>query len=85
MRFSAARGLVALKAPEAIPALEAFARSRSHQERVTVDDLVKSLREEDKVDGSALKKQVEDLHDKVRKLEDQLQRLESRLALDDAD
>ncbi len=85
VRFSAARGLVALKAPEAIPALEAFARSRSHQERVTVDDLVKSLREEDKVDGSALKKQVEDLHDKVRKLEDQLQRLESRLALDDAD
>jgi aminopeptidase N len=85
VRFSAARGLVALKAPEAIPALEAFGRSRSQQERVTIEGLVKSLREEDKLDGSALKKHVEDLQDKVRKLDDQLQRLESRLALDDAE
>jgi aminopeptidase N len=79
VRFSAARGLGAMKEAEAIPALEAFSRTLSHQDRVFVERLIKSVREEDKTDGSALKKQVEELREKVRKLDDQLQHLEARV------
>ena len=77
---AAAAGLRALKAPEAIPALEAYSRALTHMEAVEVERLVAALRESDKIDGSALKKQVEDLQEKVRKLEDQLQKLEARVA-----
>ena len=77
-RFAAV-GLGTIKAPEAIGALEAFSRGLAHQDRVSVERIIKSLRQQDKVDGSALKKQVEELHDKVRKLEDQLQKLEARM------
>ena len=38
-----------------------------------------ALRQEDKVDGSAVKKEVEDLRDKMRKLEEQIQTLSARL------
>jgi aminopeptidase N len=77
--WAAANGLKTIKAPEAIEALESFGRSRSHQERTDVERIVASLRDEDKSDGSALKKQVEDLGEKVRKLEDQLQKLQARV------
>jgi len=75
---AAASGLKILKAPEAISALESFGRNRSYQEQMEVERLISSLRSEDKVDGSALKKQVEDLREKIRKLEDQLQKLEAK-------
>ncbi|MGH2536487.1 MAG: M1 family aminopeptidase [Candidatus Promineifilaceae bacterium] len=78
-RRAAARGLATVKAAEAIPSLEAYGRSLSHQERVALDEVISGLRESDKSDGSALKKQVEDLRDKVRKLEEQLQKLEGRI------
>lgn len=76
---TAARGLRTVKAPEAIAPLEAYGRSLSHMEQVVVERLVTALREHDKIDGSALKKQVEELQDKVRKLEDQLQKLEAQV------
>jgi aminopeptidase N len=79
VRRSAAQGLGTAKAPEAIGALEAFSRSLSHQERTAVEQIITSLRQEDKVDGSALKKQVEELEEKVRKLDDQLQQLEAKV------
>ncbi len=75
----AARGLKTVGAPEAIGALQAFGRTLSHQEHVAVERIVKALREEDKVDGSAVKKQVEELEEKVRKLEDQLQKLQAKV------
>ena len=68
-----------MKAPQAIAAIEAFGRTLSHQDQVTLEKVVKSLRHEDKADGSALKKQVEDLQEKVRKMEDLLQKLEAKL------
>ena len=37
------------------------------------------LREEDKGDGSAVKTQVEELSEKVRKLEDQLQKVAAKV------
>lgn len=79
VRWQAASGLRKMKDPESIPTLEAFRRSVSQQEQVYVEQLIKSLRNADKMDGSALKKQVEDLRDKVRKLEDQIQKIEAKL------
>jgi aminopeptidase N len=79
VRWQAASGLRKMNAPQAIPTLEAFRRSVSQQEQVYVEQLIESLRNADKIDGSAMKKQVEDLRDKVRKLEDQLQKVEARL------
>jgi predicted ATP-grasp superfamily ATP-dependent carboligase len=37
------------------------------------------LRAEDKLDGSALQKQVEELREKMRKLEDQLQKVAAKV------
>lgn len=78
-RMAAARALGALGAPEAIAALEAYRRALSIQEQAAVDRIISGLRSEDKVDGSALKKEVEDLRDKVRKLQEELQTLAARM------
>lgn len=85
VRRSAANGLKTVKAPEAIPALKAYSRGLAHQERIGIERVIRSLRDEDKLDGSALKKQVEELREKVRQLEDQLQRVEAQLGLDKID
>jgi aminopeptidase N len=75
--LAAARALGVMRAPEAIGALEAFARTRAAQEAAVAERVIESLHREDKVDGSALQKQVETLSDRLRKLEDKVQRLES--------
>lgn len=75
--MAAARGLGVLGAPEAIGALETFARTRVTQEAAVVERVIASLRKQDKVDGSALQKRVETLGDSLRKLEDQVQRLQA--------
>src|SRR5690606_26516408 len=62
--WAAARGLVTMADTEALDALEAFRRPLSAQEQAGVDRLMAALRQEDKVDGSAVKKEVEDLRDK---------------------
>jgi hypothetical protein len=77
--WSAAQALSTLAAPEAIGALEAYGRRLSAQEGATVARIVAGLRSEDKEDGSALQKQVDDLRDKLRTLEDQLQTATARL------
>jgi HEAT repeat protein len=75
--MAAARGLGVLSAPEAIPALEAFARTRVTQEAAVAERVIEGLRRQDKVDGSSLQKQVETLSDRLRKIEDQVQRLQA--------
>ena len=75
--MAAVRGSGVLSAPEAIPALEAFARTRVTQEAAVAERVIESLRRHDKVDGSALQKQVETLSDRLRKIEDQVQRLQA--------
>ena len=57
--------------------MEAFARTRVIQEAAVVERVIDTLRKQDKVDGSALQKQVETLGDRLRKLEDQVQRLQA--------
>jgi aminopeptidase N len=85
VQWAAARGLQTMKAPQAIGAIEAFGRTLSHQDQVTLQKVIKSLRQEDKTEGSALKKQVEDLQEKVRKMEDLLQKLEAKLESKDSE
>jgi predicted ATP-grasp superfamily ATP-dependent carboligase len=75
--MAAARALGVLGDPQAIPVLEAFARTRGAQEAAVVERVIESLRTQDKVDGSALQKQVETLADRLRKLQDQVQRMEA--------
>jgi hypothetical protein len=77
--WAAARALGELREPTAIPALEAFGRSLSAQDQAVVNRIIKDLRAADKIDGSAQQKQVDDLRDKVRTLEQQLQTLTARL------
>lgn len=77
--WAAARALANLGEPSAIPALETFARSLSEQEQAMVNRIIQELREKDKVDGSAQQKQIDELRDKVRTLEGQLQSWTARL------
>jgi aminopeptidase N len=81
---AAARGLQQVGAPEAIPALEAYARSLSHQDQVVVEKAVEALRNQDKSDGSALKKQVQDLRKTIRKLEDRVETLAAKVEQSEA-
>ena len=77
--WASARALGYLGEPAAIPALEAFGRSLSAQEQASVYRIIEDLRGKDKTDGSAQQKQVDELRDKVRTLEQQLQTLTARL------
>ncbi|MCA9969650.1 MAG: HEAT repeat domain-containing protein [Anaerolineales bacterium] len=79
MRWAAARALRVLRAPEALTAVEAFGRSLSAQEQVAVERIAAALRQADKVDGSAAKKQLEDLQTKVRKLEEMVEKLAAQV------
>jgi HEAT repeat protein len=77
--WAAARALGDIGEPRAISALEAFGRSLSLQEQAIVNRIIDDLRAKDKVDNSAQQKQVDELRDKVRTLELQLQTLTARL------
>lgn len=78
-QWAAAQALGAAGDPAAIAPLEGYARTQPHQDAVAVERIVEGLRANDKADGSAVKKEVEDLRDKVRRLEQQLQTLAARL------
>jgi aminopeptidase N len=80
VQHAAAFGLVAMQAVEAVPALEAYRNNRAEQNKVLVDRYISGLKSHDKVDGSAVKKQVEGLEKKVRQLAEQLQRLEAQVS-----
>jgi aminopeptidase N len=77
--WAAARALGELGLPSAIDALEAFGRALSQQDQAIVNRIIEDLRTRDKVDDSAQKKQIEELRDKMRSLEQQLQTLMARL------
>ncbi len=76
---AAASGLKQVGEPEAVPALEAYARRLSHQDRVAVEETINALRDRDKTDGSTIKKQVEDLRETIRKLADRVENLTARV------
>ncbi len=78
VRWAAAYALGTLGLPTAIDAIEAFGNSLSRQEQATISRIVDDLRARDKSDGLAQQKQVDELRDKVRTLEQQLQTLTAR-------
>ena len=73
-----------MDAPEAIPALEAYSRNLSNQDQVIVEKIISALRNQDKVEGSAVKKQVEELRETIRKLEDRVENLAAKVEVGDA-
>jgi len=77
--WQAVRGLVTMKAVRAIPAIEAYKNAQSAQLQVFIDKFISRMQDEDRSDGSAVKKQLEDLTEKLRKLEDTVQKLEAKL------
>lgn len=80
--WAAAKGLARMEAQDALGALEAYRRPLSTQEQVVVDRLTAGIRQADKTSGSANQKEVDDLRDQVRKLEEQIQTLSARLDAD---
>ena len=85
VQYSAVFGLLEMQAAEAIPALWAYSNGQSEQFKVLIEKFISLLKGQDKSDGSALKKQVEELNKKVRVLADQLQRLEAQLSAKNED
>lgn len=71
----AVRGLEALEASSAIAALEAYARSRVHQEAVVARRAVDRLRKKGERTEQALHEKLEDLRNQIRRLEAELAKL----------
>jgi len=80
VRLATSRALRRLGMPGAIAALEATARSLAPQDRPKVRRSIAGLRRQLKAGGTvpALRKQVEELTEKVRKLADRVDGLEAR-------
>jgi aminopeptidase N len=83
--WGAAHALGTLGEPSAIPALESYGQSLSRQEQAAVNRIIEDLRRKDKVDGSAQQKQVDELREKLRTLEQQIQTLSARLESEKAE
>lgn len=80
VQYAAGFALANMQAVEAIPALKAYRNVQAEQNKVLVDKIISGLKSQDKVDGSAVKKQVEGLEKKVRQLAEQLQQLEAQVS-----
>ncbi|MCK5923357.1 MAG: hypothetical protein KAG66_20645, partial [Methylococcales bacterium] len=75
---AAATGLQMMEATEAVPALKAYVSRLAHQDQVTTESgVIAALQGSDKSDGSAVKKQVEELQATIRKLENRIEDLEA--------
>jgi aminopeptidase N len=79
MRIAGADGLAAARASEALEALEAFRATVSAQERSRVDRIIDAIRKSGRRDREKADRELDELREKVRKLDDTLQRLEARL------
>jgi len=73
---AATDALATLKVVSAIPAIEAFAATLSHQESVAISRTVSTLRSPEDAKLAGLEKELEELRKASRKLEDRLAKLE---------
>ncbi len=73
---AATDALATLKVVSAIPAIEAFAATLSHQESVAISRTVSALRAPEDAKLAGLEKELEELRKASRKLEDRLAKLE---------
>ena len=81
VRKAASNGLKTLEARNAISALEQYRRSLPHQERVAVDQIVKEMRAAEQPRQASFEKQMEELREKHRKLEERVRKLEDDAAI----
>lgn len=79
VQFAAVAGLEAARAIEALGELEAFRETVTHQEAVRVDQVIAGLRRSEEPRLGAAEKEIEELREKLRKLEDRLERLDARV------
>ncbi|MFO7564351.1 MAG: M1 family aminopeptidase [Enhygromyxa sp.] len=79
VQFAAVAGLEAARASEALAQLEAFRETITHQEAVRVDQVIAGLRRSEEPRLVAAEKELEELREKLRKLEDRLERLDARV------
>ncbi len=77
VRTGAVGGLAALGEPSAIGALTAYRAGISDQEKVSADRAMAAIRGAQKPKVPALEKQVDELREKLRKLEDAVGKLEA--------
>jgi aminopeptidase N len=78
VRNTAVAALQTVRASEAVSALESFRAPLPAQEQVRVERAIQAMQGGDDPKVSALEKQVEELRDQLRKLQDTVQHLEAR-------
>ncbi len=79
VRLATVFALEAAHANEAIPQLESFAAGLTVQERVRVDRVIASMRKLDESHAAATEKELEELREKLRKLEARLEQLDAKI------
>lgn len=78
VRHAALAGLKTLRATEAIPAIAAYGAPLAVQEKLRADEAIAALRQGGGDAVPALTKQVDELRDKLRKLEDRVAQLDGQ-------
>lgn len=79
VRSAAAAALGAMRATAAAPALDVYARGLAHQDRVRTERLAEGLRAAESPQVAGLQKQVEELRERLKKLEATLVVVEARV------
>lgn len=79
VRIASVFGLEVARGTEAIAELEAFAATLTVQERVRVDRVLANLRKGEDARAAATEKELEELREKLRKLEARIEQLDARL------
>ncbi len=85
VRFAAVAGLEAMGASGATDALGAFRAPLAHQDQIRVDRALSRIRKGDSPKITALEKQVDELRDDLRTLEDKVGKLAALGEAEDAD
>jgi aminopeptidase N len=80
VRMAAAHALEAARASEALGELEGFRAGLTHQEQVRVDRILANLRKGEDPRLPAAEKEIEELREKLRKLEDRVEKLTAKVA-----
>jgi aminopeptidase N len=79
VRLATVLGLEVARAIEAIAAIEAFAAGLTNQERVRVARVVAAMRRAEASHADGTEKELEELRDKLRKLEARIEQLDARV------
>lgn len=80
VRSAAASALAAMRATEAAGAIDAYARRLARQDRVRAERLAADLRAAESPQVTALQKQVDELREKLKKVEATLQGVQARVS-----